>query len=340
MKTRNTVLLAATLSLLLSGCATTPSAKKLPKWVLHPDSKYSSVRYMTAVGEGDTLRAAEGHAFNRLAGRFKTRVQASERVSDRAEETFGKKLSFEKTSEYLSDIQLETDETLLNVETLEQYHDAKGRVYALVALNRADTAQLYKEKIAENAQRIRSLMGGDPYKLKAYAKARLALALGLANQQLIDRLSIIHHDSATMANLPYELDLLRMRAAQASHSIRFKVSMQGNQSAAFGQQVSSVMTRRGFTESAVSDLRISGTVSIQDIHFPRKDINTVRFQLLLNVNDQLGKTLITLKKDGREAHLSQENARRRAERTVNQLIEKELNARLNVLLDHLAGGES
>ena len=52
---------------------------------------------------------------------------------------------------------------------------------------------------------------------------------------------------------------------------------------------------------------------------------------------QLGKTIITLQKEGRESHLTPDDARRRAERTVNELIEKEINARLNNLLDTLSG---
>lgn len=339
MKKGSTVLLAAALGFLLSGCATAPPGTKLPEWVLTPDAHYSSSRYLTAVGLGDTLRSAESHAFNRLAGRFKTRVQSSERLSDTAAETFGSTHSFEKTSAYLSDIQLETDETLLNVETLAQHHDMRGRVYVLVALDRLDTARLYTERIAANTRRIESLANSEPYKLKEYAKARQALTLGLKNQQLINRLSVIHSSSAEMLHLPYKLDQLRMRTAQAGHSIRFDINLPGS-SAPFARQVAEVMTKRGFTESAEGDLHLSGKVTIQDMTFLRDDLHTVRYRLLLNMKDSSGKTLITLQKEGRESHLSQEDAHHRAERTVSQLISKMLNARLDRLLDHLGGEES
>lgn len=340
MKTRNMALLIAALGLLLSGCTIPPNADQLPEWVLNPGSRYSTTRYLSATGQGDTLRAAESQAFGRLAGRFKTHIQSSEQVSDEAAERFGSTSAFEKTSNYRSDIQLEAEETLLNVETLEQHRDAKGRIYVLVALNRLDTAQLYEEKIAAKSSRIISLQNDEPGKLEEYAKARQSLILGLENRQLIEQLAVIHRSSAEMLDLPYQLDQLRLRLAQAGNSIRFNVNMQGNQATPFGRKISAVMTGQGFTESSVSDLHISGTVTIQDMNFLRNDIQTVRYQLLLNVKDPLGHTLITLQKEGRESHLSREDARRRAERTVNQLIERELVHRLDVLFTQLAGGNS
>lgn len=340
MKRCSFILIAVALILFFSGCATPPSARKLPDWVLNPDLKYSSARYLTAVGTGDTLRAAEGQAFNRLAGRFKTRVQASERVSDATAETFGSSRSFDKTSEYLSDIQLETDATLLNVETLEQHRDATGHVYALIALNRLETANVYEQKIADNARRIVHLTPPDSDKLVVYARARQALILGLKNQQLVDQLAIIHGGSDAVMNRSYSLANLHVRVAESTRAIRFNVHMRGDLAESFGRQVASVMTQRGFSENAVGHLQIFGSVTIQDMEFLRKDLSTVRYCLVLNLQDAQGKTVISLQKEGRESHLSKEEVHRRVERTVNQLITQELNARLNALLSSMTGEES
>lgn len=341
MKTQGTVLLlVTTLSLLLSGCHTPSSTPPLPSWVLDPGSTYPASGYMTAVGEGASLRAAESQAFKRLAGRFKTHVQANEQLSDSVAESFGRDYAYEKTSEYLSDVKVTADETLLNVETLEQFHGSKGAVYVLAGFNRLETARLYEDKMAAISAQIGSLKKSDPYQLKEYAKARQALMLGLKNQQLLSQLAVIHRPSAELMNLPYNLDALRQRAAEASHAIRFKARLEGTPSESFERQISAVMTQRGFSENPAGDLLISGTVSIQDMSFLRDDICTVRYRLLLQVTDPSGKTLITLQKEGRESALSKEEAHRRAERTINALIARELNLRLDQLLDQLAGGES
>jgi hypothetical protein len=335
MKTHGTLLPIVTFALVLSGCTTRHA---LPDWVLKPDAAYSSSRYITAVGVGDTLRAAEGQAFSRLAGRFKTRIQSNEQLSDRVAESFGKTESFEKNSVYLSDIQLETNETLLNVETLEQFRDATGRIYVLAALNRLETARLYDEKIHENAQRIQSLNPYDPYPLKEYAQARQALALGLENQLLINQLAVIHRDAADMLMLPYQLDALRQRTAQAGHAVQFNVAMKDASAEPFARQIAAVMTQRGFTEKDRGDLRITGSVQIREVAFLRNDLHTVRYQLQLNLTDASGKTWIALQNEGRESRLTLHEAQRHAELIVNALIEQELNERLNTMLAQLVGG--
>jgi hypothetical protein len=338
MNTKSTLPILA--SILLCGCISQPNTNRMPDWALNPDARYPAEQYLTAIGEGDTLRAAEANAFNRLAGRFKIDIQSTQTLNDTAAETFGTQHAYEKTSEFQSAIQLQANETLLNVQTLHQHRDARGRIYVLIALKRPETARLYEHKIEKNSERILSLQGDDPYKLKTYAKARQALILGLTNKQLLDQLQIIYPPSAALSQPTYNLDLLRIRTAQATSAIRFNIDMPGNQATPFKNQVAAVLTQRGFTESSLSDLRITGSVTITPASFLRSDLNTVRYRLLLNIKDQLGTTLITLQKEGRESHLTPEEALLRAERTVNQAIEKELTNRLNELLDTLSGQKS
>ena len=327
----------AVLSLLLCGCATRLARQTPPQWVLAPGAVYSSDRYLTAVGEGDTLGAAETHALSRMAGRFETRVQSSQQLSDQVAETFGQKHEFERQSDYQSSIHLQTDQTLLNTKTARQFQDATGRVYVLVVLDRLETAQIYEQTIAENAQRIASLMNADPSKLVAYAKAQRALELGLNNQMLIAQLAIIHPIGSHRIGLPYKLEQLRQRLAQAIAAVRFHVSLVGDRSEPLEQQIRALMTARGFTAHWICDLCITGTLSIGSMNFLRQDIRTVRYRVLVNMKGEDGHTLLAMQKEGRESHITEQEAYRRAERTVHQLVEKELLGRLDILVENLAG---
>lgn len=325
------------LSVLLGACATGGATNSLPRWVLQPESVYSSSRYLTAVGEGDTMAAAETHALGRLAGRFKTRVQSTEQLSDRVRETFGKVQEFEKTSGYQSDVRLEIDQTLLNVKTAEQFRDAHGRMYVLILIDRLETAGLYEQAIADNARRIIHLVEEDPSKLRSYAKSQQALKLGLTNQMLVAQLAVIHPMSADRIDLPYELELVRMQAAQATTAIHFDVSLQGQQSKSLEQQIRAWMTARGFTAHSDCDLCISGTLAIESADFLREDISTVRYRVLVNIKDKNAQTLLALQKEGRESHMTEDQAIRRAERTVGQMVEEELLKRMEMLVENLAG---
>lgn len=337
MKRYNMDLAITALCFLLCGCARDLAVKPLPQWVLEPHAIYASSQYLTAVGEGDTFHAARTQAMGRLAGRFKTRVQSTERLSDEVQETFGGKQAYKKTSGYKSDIQLESDQTLLNVKTAEQFRDALGRVYVLVVLERSETAQLYEQSIADHARRIVRLATGDPSKLTAYAKRQQALKLGLKNQMLIDQLSIIDPMTAQRISLPYQLELLREQAAQATRAIKFRISLGGDRSAPLEQHIRTLMTARGFTAGSTCDLCIFGTLSIESMKFLRDDIRTVRYRVQINIKDPKEQTLLAMQRDGRESHMTVQEAYRRAERTVNELVENELIERLDLLLENLAG---
>ena len=334
----STSLFMAALCLLLGGCGARLASKSLPQWVLEPESAYSSSQYLTSIGEGDTLRSAETHALRRLAGRFKTRVQSTERLSDRVQETFGAAEAYEKKSAYQSDTRLETDQTLLNVRTAEQYRDKTGRVYALIVLDRLETSRLYEQSIIDNAQRIALLTKTNPSKLASYASTQLALKLGLKNKMLLDQLAIIHPKSAQQLGLPYGLDQLRSQAAEATGMIRFKVDLEGDRSGPLAGQIRAWMTARGFKASSVCDLCITGSLSIESMDFLREDLRTVRYYLLVNMKDAKAQTLLAMQKEGRESHITVEQAYRRAERTVQQFVEKELSDRLEMLIENLSGG--
>ncbi len=324
------------LSVCCGRCVSDPSATTpLPRWVSQPAAVYSSDRYLTAVGEGDTMSAAETHAFMRLAGHFETRVQSTQRLSDRVRESFGRTDEYERESEYQSDIHLQTDQALLNVKVAEHFSHAGGRVYVLLVLDRAATAELYKMKIIDNADRILALIKPTPSKLVAYANGKKALERGRQNQRLIGQLAVIRPTSAVQMNLPYQIDSLQNQVAMSAGDIRFRVTVKGRGAGPLEQQIRGLMAWHAFTAGSPCDLCISGTLSIDISSFPRHDIKTVRYHVSVEVKDRQSKTLFTLQQAGRESHITEQEAYLRAERTIHQLIGKQLKARMEALFDKM-----
>ncbi len=79
----------------LNGCKTFDGGK--PDWLANPKSVYPDDQFLSAVGAGDTRRAAENSAAASLSRIFESRIESDERLSDQSRET---NTSFERTTDF------------------------------------------------------------------------------------------------------------------------------------------------------------------------------------------------------------------------------------------------
>ncbi len=149
--------------LLLVGCTAAaknstmiaPGDQSLPAWVMNPAGAYPEIRYMSAVGTGRALDMSEADALNKLARRFSVLLQSRETQLDDYQAQMGASVDgtqWERTTSLLADIQLSTDQQLLNAQIAERFKDDQGMFYALAVLERIPTARLYAEQMRINRQ--------------------------------------------------------------------------------------------------------------------------------------------------------------------------------------------
>ena len=129
--------------------------KKKPEWLENPEKVYSPQMYLTAIGEGDTRKDAKSMAAANLAKIFKMEVKASENTLQRYEElTKDNKTKNEDFTQIEKNVNIQSNQVLMNVKYADTYTDNLGRVYALAYINRLKTAQIYEQKINNNAAKI------------------------------------------------------------------------------------------------------------------------------------------------------------------------------------------
>ena len=191
-----TVLFLAALA--LSGCKTL----REPDWLQNPKSVYPEASYLSAVGEGNSRQTAEYAASANLSRIFKSHIEATERLIDVASET---ETHFSRTTQMSSDINILSEETLINIQHAEAWKDDLGRYHAIAYIDRQKTAAIYQHQIDENSRRVQAFLTyADQADSLLQKHAHLRAAERLANETtlLLQQLKVIHSPTAIAAAPP------------------------------------------------------------------------------------------------------------------------------------------
>lgn len=331
------MLLAWGLLWLGAGCVTTggaPGGKAAadgrPAWLVNPHQRYPDALYLVASGDGDTLRSAQNAATANLAKIFESRVNTEDRLFERFSEwSRGRDGGLHSESVLERQITIASAQDIFNIQFSPSYVAADGRVHVLAALDRAETAPIYRERILALAERIRGHVerarSADP--MHRYAFTQKAAALALENRMMLAQLEIVSLRERQGLDLGYDLDALTLAAAEASKALTFSVALEQDPERKIAGAVEELMNDLGFTIGASAALRVTGRVTIEptDLNRPEK---FVRYDVLVQVADPQGRILVTFAEKGREGHVSEIEARARAVRIVRTQLQTTLRRKL------------
>lgn len=311
------------------GCAVTgPVTAARPHWMENPQMKYPVKYYLTAVGEGDTLQAAEAVAAGNLAKIFRTHITVDERLTERYYELIGKQNLYQEQTQLDRNVDMYTSMSLQNVQYPERYTDPKtGRVYALAALNRAETAAIYVTRLKENNARTARFVArsDDLSPAITYAALSAAVAISADSQQLLEQLDVLYPAAKAQVTMDFNHDDLQQRLATAARAIGFTVEIEGDTEGKVTQAVSSLLTGLGFVMSPDNAfLKVSGSVALEQTDLGRQGLHFVRYLMKLDMQDAYGKTVLALSEQGREGHVSLNEAASRCLRSMTGALDRQL----------------
>ena len=131
------------------GSANAKSKNKRPSWMDNPHKKYPDAQYLVAIGAGDTRRDAENIAAGNLSRIFESKIKVDHTMKERYKSlSKGTKfVSEELATESNENVNIKSDQSLINVQFGESYTDKSARIHVLAYLNRKETATIYTEKI-------------------------------------------------------------------------------------------------------------------------------------------------------------------------------------------------
>lgn len=324
------------LFLLLTGCAS--QSIPVPAWLTAPQEIYPEARYLVAIGEGDSRRAAENSAAAGLARIFESQIRAEETLSETTTERRGAIEQFDQFSELRAQIQIGSNQNLLNIQFGETFRGRHGRVHAAAFIPRAETAEIYRSHIAENNTAVvlltnRSNAASDP--LTRYAFRRAAVRKALENDRLLAQLNIIHPGARERISLHYDPQELYTETATAAHQVTFSVQFPSD----CGDTLREALTRMGFSESENSVLDVVGNATFEETDLHRDTLVFVRYHYKIDIRTRNENIVLTLNGSRREGHINVPEATARARRSLCSKIRSEIPKEVGAYLDRLASAE-
>jgi hypothetical protein len=319
--------------LALTGCKMLSGGT--PGWVANPKTVYPEDRFLVAVGEGDTRQTAENAAAANLSRIFEAHIESDERLLDQSTET-GK--SFVRTTDFTSDVNILSSQTLFNIQHAEAWKDKMARYHAVAYLNRRDTAAIYRDKIDEQTARVNFLLasaGNTGSVLKKYATLRAANSYAAQVSYLLQQLKVIHPPSVPGSTPGYSINDLRKALADTAKQIKVQIKISGDDEKRMNGTLEELITQYGFVVGTPVVLDIAGSVSVTDTGERTQGLVFARYELALQIKNAGGDVLVSVGDKGREAHNTMLQARIRSFRTLDNTIKASGAQRLDAYFDSL-----
>ncbi|MDP8203584.1 MAG: hypothetical protein P9L95_03525 [Candidatus Tenebribacter mawsonii] len=339
---KKTILLSIILILILS-CAAHAKKRKnsKPEWLKNPKSVYSEQMYLKAIGEGDSRSDAENMAAGNLSKIFESKVKAEETVNQRYMELIkNDKTDIEEQTDIIKNVNIQSQQTLFNIQFGESYTDDMGRVHTIAFLNRMKTAEIYESKINKNAARISyfNKIANESYdQLLSYASLSAASAVSSHNELLLAQLTIIFPSAIDMLEINYNHNEIVKNANAAAAEISCSIEIKNDEDNKITILLEELINDMGFVISAENILKIDGEILLEKTDLNR-DMEFVRYELQINVTDNNDNIIVSMSEKGREGHVSASEARARAIRTLSKKINRQLKKKLIAYLDGMVLG--
>ncbi|MCM1322385.1 MAG: LPP20 family lipoprotein [Bacteroides sp.] len=304
-----------------------------PVWIKKPQTGADQSEFMTACGSGKTMKDAEHSAAAALAKMIRQNISSSSLVLSR--DVFDSSGGDESYSAVSEVIETETMiDALVGVRIAEFWKSRSGTVYALAVMNRAEASMYYRRKIEEFSGRIEKLI--------ADAQASPGLFEGYASLQ---QATAAAHDVSDFMDIVYAADPAAYRTIRLPYGSAAAVEAEAFQFAAFVPMnilnaeaadnripaaVAKVFAGLGFKPEITSAVQTASaapyccTVSLSFQDIPSETNSYVRYICTVTLKETHSEAILyTCSLNGREGHLTAEEARQRSLRTLEKKLSTE-----------------
>ena len=326
-------------ALVLSGCwfRSTPTP---PDWVLAPQAAYPADRYLVGMGQGSTRDQAEKRAYAAVARIFSANVQAKslDQESYSLKET-GDQSSTKRTLHIDHLTQVTTTKLLENVNVLESwYRKIDQQFFVLAGLDRHQTEKLLVERLGDLDLTIEGFVTqGRTHPQKIHRIQGYKQALVLLQQRIAMNTDLRIIRASGEGILPsYTGNRLQREFMDfvANHLV-ISVVMKGENHEELERAIWEGLKREGLLASAreresmvpgtQADISITGTGRLWIVDLPDPLFRYVRWCGDVQIHEtESGRLVGVISRSGREGHITENEARIRASRTMQEVIAKEV----------------
>lgn len=330
---------------LLAGCAGVQRTEK-PSWVDGASQRFPPSHYLVGLGQAESRPTATEKAYAAVARIFKAEIRAQARdwetymlLEGRGKAEHERRLTIDHVT------QVSTDKVLENVRILDRWVDPEAGIhYALAGMNRAQAEAAMLERIRELDGMVQTEVRAsrttqDPLvKVKNLRRAANHLVLREAynaDLRVIRQSGQGNPPRYRVADLTGELEEF------IATSLVIRVEVTGEQAEPIRRAIMEGLVREGLpvinrehdvaaldktTESGrLLKLLVTGTARLWKVDVPDPTFSYVRWCsdfVILDVDN--GRVVGAVSKRGREGHLTDQEARNRATRVMQQELTTDL----------------
>lgn len=319
------------------GCSTTAGAQSssLPAWIDNPSEKYSENQFLMAVGSSPTREGARKQAQSNLAQVFVSEVEVNESYVNEFQEITDSEegINTRENTNLVTQTQVNSDQQMRNVEIKETYQATNGTFYALAAMDRMETSQLYSREIENNRKKINTLRESASQtnsQLDQIIYLKQALAAARVNDMLINQRAILSGQAAQGGEV---LSKITQEYRDAKQACTIKLVKDGEVPREVQSDISRKLQNEGFevdnkTADPVIEMNINVMMEPVDLNRPKYEFIQWALQVEAQ-NKENGQWFSTFMAEGREGSMNEKYARQRAVQAVQEKLSSEFSAFIN-----------
>ena len=213
-------------------------AKNMPSWFIDPKSRYDENKYLSAIGEGLTLKDAQINAYGNLARIFSISIKFDAKSLERYKNSENNSYH---NSFYEENTELQSLAELFGVEFKDNYTD-NGIYYVIAVMDKKKSCSLLKKRISDNEEAIKIYMdnlSNEP--IERYSVLDMVSILSKKNQMYSEQLLVMGQP----VHLNYNPNTIQALLNEVSKELTFKLDLDNSYSS-LAQNIQRSITKLGF----------------------------------------------------------------------------------------------
>ncbi|MDH5429825.1 MAG: LPP20 family lipoprotein [Nitrospirota bacterium] len=325
--------------LVMGGCAWF-GTETSPEWLPSPERLYPSEKFLTGIGEAKTRDQAEQRAYAAVARIFSAHVQTQsmDRESYAIQES-GKTNRTQRTLQLDHQTHVSSTKVLENVKVLDVWYQPSTRqFFAVAGLDRQQAEQTIMDRLKVSDGTIENLVHqgrSHPQKIQRIHGYKQAMAQLTKRALLNGDLRVIRPSGQTQPP-PYQIsDIEREFQHFVANEVIISVSMEGQYGEEMERAILEGLKQEGLVGSVSStlvngmaemaDVSIVGHLNVWTIDLPDPLFTYVRWCGDIDIYEQPSQRLIgVISETGREGHITEQEARVRANGAMQHVLSLEL----------------
>lgn len=336
MDVGNILKMTGVLFILIGGCAWF-SGESTPAWIRSPHQSYPPERYLTGIGEAESRELAEKRAYAAVARVFSAKVRAQSMDYEKYSlQESGERSQSQRELQLDHRTQVTTNKVLENVKVLDVWYQPSTRhFFAFAGLDRQQAEQAILERLQDWDVKIDNMLNQGrthPRKIQRIRGYKQAITL-LADRDFLNAdLRIIRASGESLPS-PYRIPQVQREFMDfVANELVISVTFEGEHHQDIERAILEGLKQEGLLGGTAKmegpespDLAIIGRGHLWSLEIPDPLFTYVRWCGDIDIYENPSHRLIgVISETGREGHITEQEARVRANSAMQQVLSREV----------------